>query len=124
MITPTALREINSRMHQDIARAGGQLAGIFICPHRPEDNCSCRKPRPGLLHQIEARFGCSLVNRPVIGDSARDIEAAQAVGASAILVRTVNGMETEHRYHGDNKVEVYDDLAAAAGSLINTGVAR
>lgn len=123
LITPTALREINSRMHRDIEQAGGQLAGIFMCPHRPEDNCSCRKPKPGLLHQIEARFGCRLKDRPVIGDSARDIEAAQAVGARAILVRTGNGVQTEHSYRGNNSVEVYDDLAAAACSLINTGVA-
>ena len=124
LITQTALREINSRMRREIERAGGQLAGIFLCPHRPEDKCSCRKPEPGLLHQIEARFGCSLKDRPVIGDSARDIEAAQAVGARAMLVRTGNGVETERGFHGDSSVEVYDDLAAAARALIDTGVAR
>ncbi len=123
-ITRTALREINNRMNRDIEQAGGRLAGIFMCLHRPEENCSCRKPRPGLLHQIEARFGCSLRDRPVVGDSARDIEAAHAVGARAILVRTGNGTETEHRFDGDNSVEVYDDLAAVARSLINTGDAR
>jgi D-glycero-D-manno-heptose 1,7-bisphosphate phosphatase len=122
LITGTALEEINSGMHQAIERAGGKLSGIFICPHHPDDHCSCRKPKPGLLHQIEARFGCSLRGRPVIGDSARDLEAAQAVGARAILVRTGNGIETERRMR-DSSVEVFDDLAAAAHALINSGVA-
>lgn len=122
LITETALREINSLMHQATEQAGGKLGGIFICPHHPGDNCSCRKPRPGLLYQIEAQFGCSLKGRPVIGDSARDLEAAQAVGARAILVRTGNGIETE-RGMRDSSVEVFDDLAAAAQALINSGVA-
>lgn len=123
LISAAALREINNAMQKGIDRAGGQLAGIFICPHRPEDNCSCRKPRPGLLHQIEAQFGCSLKGRPVIGDSARDIEAAQAVGARPILVRTGNGSETERGFRGNSSVEIYDDLAAAAISLIGSRVA-
>ena len=122
LITGSALEEINSRMQQAIERAGGKLGGIFICPHHPDDNCDCRKPKPGLLHQIEAQFGCSLGGRPVIGDSARDLEAAQAVGARAILVRTGNGLETERRMR-DSSVEVFDDLAAAAHALINSGVA-
>jgi D-glycero-D-manno-heptose 1,7-bisphosphate phosphatase len=109
-------------MIQGVEQAGGKLAGIFFCPHRPEDECSCRKPKPGLLQQIEARFGCSLQGRPVIGDSARDLQAAEAVGARAILVRTGNGVGTEQEYvHGGN-VEVFDDLAAAASALIRPGV--
>ncbi len=122
LISAAALRDINCRMQQGIERAGGKLAGIFVCPHRPEDDCSCRKPKPGLLRQIEAEFGCSLKDRPVIGDSARDIEAARAIGARAILVRTGNGIETERRIRDAHSVEVYDDLAAAAGSLIGRGV--
>ena len=122
LITAAALREINQRMQQGVLDAGGKLAGIFICPHRPEDDCSCRKPKPGLLRQIEAQFDCRLEGRPVIGDSARDLEAAQAVGARAILVRTGNGSETERSMQSDSGVEVYDDLAAAADSLIVGGV--
>ncbi|MBM4221381.1 MAG: D-glycero-beta-D-manno-heptose 1,7-bisphosphate 7-phosphatase, partial [Gammaproteobacteria bacterium] len=84
LISPAALQEIHARMLAAVEQAGGKLAGIFFCPHLPGDNCSCRKPKPGLLLQIEAQFGCSLRGRPVIGDSARDLEAAQAVGARAM----------------------------------------
>lgn len=122
LISSSALEEIHGRMVQGVERAGGKLAGIFFCPHRPEDDCSCRKPKPGLLRQIEARFGCSLKGRPVIGDSARDLQAAEAIGARAILVRTGNGIETERKIGSD--VEIFDDLAAAASSLIRYGVSE
>lgn len=119
LISPAALQEIHARMLKAVEQAGGTLAGIFFCPHRPEDNCDCRKPKPGLLRQIEAQFGCSLNGRPVIGDSARDLQAAMAIGARAILVRTGNGIETEAKLGSSSGVEVFDDLAAVARALIN-----
>jgi D-glycero-D-manno-heptose 1,7-bisphosphate phosphatase len=122
LIRPSALEEIHRRMIQGVEQAGGKLAGIFFCPHRPEDDCSCRKPRPGLLQQIEAHFGCSLKGQPVIGDSARDLQAAAAVGARAILVRTGNGLKTERELDSSIEVEIFDDLAAAANSLIRNRV--
>lgn len=123
LISPGALQEIHARMRKAVEQAGGKLAGIFFCPHLPEDNCDCRKPKPGLLLQIEAQFGCSLKGRPVIGDSARDLEAAQATGARAILVRTGNGVAAEAGLGGDHPLEVFDDLAAAASALISEEVA-
>jgi D-glycero-D-manno-heptose 1,7-bisphosphate phosphatase len=123
LISPTTLDQIHARMIQAVEQAGGKLAGIFFCPHLPQDNCSCRKPRPGLLRQIEAQFGCSLEGQPVIGDSARDLQAAAAVGARPILVRTGNGIETEREIDRDSGVEVFDDLAAVADALISEGVA-
>jgi D-glycero-D-manno-heptose 1,7-bisphosphate phosphatase len=124
LISPTALEEIHSRMVHAVEQAGGKLAGIFFCPHRPEENCSCRKPKPGLLQQIEARFGCSLKGRPVIGDSERDLQAAEAMAARAILVRTGNGIETERKIGSGSKVEIFDDLASAASALIGYGASE
>ncbi len=117
LFTLDTLAAIHRRMSDAIEAAGGRLAGIFICPHAPDAGCDCRKPRPGLMRQVEATFGCSLAGRPVIGDSERDLRAAQAVGARAILVRTGNGVETEARLARDETLEVYDDLAAVADIL-------
>jgi D-glycero-D-manno-heptose 1,7-bisphosphate phosphatase len=122
LISRSALEEIHGRMVRGVEQAGGKLAGIFFCPHRPEDGCNCRKPRPGLLQQIEVQFGCSLKGRPVIGDSRRDLQAAEAIGARAILVRTGNGRQTERELDSGSMVEVFDDLAAAAESLIKCRV--
>ncbi len=118
LFTATTLSAIHARMTSTIEAAGGRLAGIFFCPHSPDDNCECRKPRPGLMRQIEAQFGTTLRGQPVIGDSYRDLEAAWKVGARAILVRTGNGATTEVRLDANAAVEVFPDLAAAAATLI------
>jgi D-glycero-D-manno-heptose 1,7-bisphosphate phosphatase len=118
LFTAETLSAIHARMTGAIEVAGGRLAGIFVCPHRPEDGCECRKPRPGLMRQVEAHFGAPLRGQPVIGDSHRDLEAAWTVGGRAILVRTGNGAATEGRLVADAPVEVFTDLAAAAAALI------
>lgn len=112
------LAGIHARMTSAVEAGGGRLAGIFVCPHRPDDACDCRKPRAGLMRQIEAHFGVSLHNAPAIGDSYRDLEAAWAVGARAILVRTGNGATTERQLVAGAAVEVLPDLAAAAALLV------
>lgn len=113
-----ALDEIHRKMTDSIRDAGGELFGIFVCPHRPDQSCACRKPKPGLMRQIEATFSCSLADQPMIGDSRRDLDAAKSVGAQAILVRTGNGAETEKSLDRTNDIAVFDDLASAARNLL------
>lgn len=111
------LGAIHARMTDAVSAAGGRLAGIFFCPHAPEAGCDCRKPKAGLMRQIEQAYGRSLAGEPVVGDSERDLRAAQAVGARAILVRTGNGRDTERKLVPADRVEVFDDLAAVARAL-------
>jgi D-glycero-D-manno-heptose 1,7-bisphosphate phosphatase len=110
---------INEKMYREINNAGGRIEGIFYCPHRPDEGCKCRKPEPGLLLEICRRLHCDLGGIPAIGDSLRDIEAARAVGARPILVRTGKGRETEKKHKDLDDVEVYNDLAAAVDALLN-----
>ncbi len=119
LFTAATLAAIHAKMTAAVESAGGRLAGIFICPHAPEDGCECRKPKPGLLRQVAAAFGVSLVGVPAVGDSERDLRAAQAVGARAILVRSGNGRDTEARLAGAAGIEVFDDLAAVAAALLS-----
>ena len=118
LFSAATLAAIHDRMNRTVEAAGGRLDGIYFCPHRPEDACECRKPLPGLLRQIEARYGITLRGTPAIGDSSRDLEAAWRVGARAILVRTGNGPETERRLEAGAAVEVFPDLAAVAAVLV------
>ncbi len=115
-----ALEGIHAKLRAAVETAGGTLAGIFFCPHTPDDNCDCRKPKPGLLRQIAEKFDCELKGVPAVGDSARDLEAAIAVGAEPILVRTGNGRETERSLPEDSEVRVFEDLRAAASDIIET----
>jgi D-glycero-D-manno-heptose 1,7-bisphosphate phosphatase len=114
------LARINARMESAVSAAGGRLDGVFFCPHGPDDGCDCRKPRPGLLWQIAGAFSSDLGAVPVIGDSERDLEAAESVGARPILVLTGNGPKTlELRQAAGKQTEVYADLGAAARALLD-----
>jgi D-glycero-D-manno-heptose 1,7-bisphosphate phosphatase len=113
-----AVYAINRKMRRAIEAAGGSVTRIVHCPHRPEEGCECRKPAPGLLLRLARHFGASLKGVPVVGDSERDLEAARAVGARPILVRTGNGRATEATLTARGEaVETYDDLLAAARQL-------
>lgn len=114
-----ALRAMHRKLRRLVAAAGGRVARIEVCPHGPDDGCSCRKPKPGLLVRIARRFNADLVDTPVIGDSLRDLEAAAAAGARPMLVRTGNGRRTEAALCGSlTDTEVFDDLSAAADALL------
>ncbi|HEB94390.1 MAG TPA: D-glycero-beta-D-manno-heptose 1,7-bisphosphate 7-phosphatase [Gammaproteobacteria bacterium] len=110
-------------MHDKLARLlleeDGRVDRVFYCPHSPNDACDCRKPLPGLLQQIAVHYKASLANVPVIGDSLRDLEAARAVGARPILVRTGKGQRTLAAGKGLEDVPVYDDLAAVVDDLVS-----
>ena len=123
LIDRPALQAIHAKMRDAVTEAGGRLAGVYFCPHLPDEGCDCRKPAPGLLQRIERDFGQSLQGRPVIGDSARDLDAALAVNARPILVRSGRGRATEREYRQLDKVEVCDDLLDAA-SLLTGGHGR
>lgn len=117
LFTIDALWSIHQKMLAEIYAVGGFVTRIFFCLHAPEDRCDCRKPKPGLLYQAAELFACGFDNMTVIGDSERDLEAAQAVGARPVLVRTGNGRATEQAV-GDEGIAVYDDLGAAVDALL------
>jgi len=89
-----ALRNMHAKMQQLVQQAGGRIHGIYYCPHKPEDNCECRKPKPGLLTQIRDETGHDLTQAYFVGDSLKDLEVAQAVGAKGVLVETGKGKKT------------------------------
>jgi len=107
------LNAMHQKLHRELARLGAHVELIAWCPHGPDDGCDCRKPAPGLYHQISRRWNQPLEGMPIIGDSLRDLQAARAVGALPILVRTGKGHRTEAELE-DPTVAVFDDLAQAA----------
>lgn len=111
------LMAIHDKLIGLVEQAGGQLTGIYVCPHHPDAGCECRKPAPGLLQRLAADLGTDPAALIVVGDSQRDLDAAFAVGARAILVRTGNGCATERGLAQGHSVEVFDDLHAAAEQL-------
>jgi histidinol-phosphate phosphatase family protein len=83
-----AVRSVNARLRQMLRAEGVELAGIFLCPHKPEAACDCRKPMPGLLLQARDQLGVDLAASWIVGDSTRDVGAGQAAGVRSILIET------------------------------------
>ena len=118
LLSLETLEKIHDKMSMTVMAANGRIDAIYFCPHAPDANCDCRKPKPGLLRQIAGQYGRSASELIVVGDSLRDLEAAWTFGANAILVRTGNGRDTEQRLPPDRHIDVYDDLAAVANRLV------
>ena len=117
------LNKIHIRMLEHIHQKGGEIDAIFFCPHGPDDGCACRKPQPGLLLDIAERLKVQLTGVPAVGDSLRDIQAARAVGALPVLVRSGKGGRTLKQLAaqpGDTLkgVPVFDNLAGFGEALL------
>lgn len=111
------MHAIHEKMIALIENAGGKIDGIYFCPHRPDENCDCRKPKPGLLMQIQSDFQVEFKEMLFIGDSIRDYETAIAAGCQFIFVRTGNGIQSEKQLMKSIKVRVFENLLAVADSL-------
>jgi D-glycero-D-manno-heptose 1,7-bisphosphate phosphatase len=90
----TTLNLIHQKMRDELAKVGGEIEAIYFCPHQTSDLCECRKPKDGLLKQFAADYNVDLSQIYFIGDSLRDIQAAQNAGAIPVLVKTGNGLKT------------------------------
>ncbi|MFU8837745.1 MAG: D-glycero-beta-D-manno-heptose 1,7-bisphosphate 7-phosphatase [Thiohalomonadaceae bacterium] len=114
------LNAMHDKLRKLLAAIGGQVEMIVFCPHNPDDGCDCRKPKPGMYREIARRVGVSLQDVPVIGDSLRDLQAAQAVAARPILVRTGKGERSLAKSADELQgIPVYADLAAAVDALLS-----
>jgi D-glycero-D-manno-heptose 1,7-bisphosphate phosphatase len=109
---------INDKMHKALAQVGGRIDAVFFCPHTAESDCDCRKPKPGMLTEIGRRFGVDLTGVPSIGDSLRDLQAAEAVGAQPILVLTGKGEKTLREGKFPKNTVIFPDLAFAVTALL------
>ncbi|MHB1951430.1 MAG: D-glycero-beta-D-manno-heptose 1,7-bisphosphate 7-phosphatase [Acidiferrobacteraceae bacterium] len=112
------LNRIHNRMIEAVVQQGGQVEAVFFCPHTPEQQCRCRKPRVGLFEEIADRLKVNLSTAYVVGDSLKDLEAARAVHARPALVRTGKGARTIAEGRGIADVPIFDDLAAFANALL------
>ena len=112
------LNAINDKMMELVFRQGGRIDALFFCPHTAAESCGCRKPRTGMFEEIAARFHTELKGVPVVGDSLKDLQAADAVGAQPLLVLTGKGQRTRAQGGLPRRTQIFDDLADAARHLV------
>jgi D-glycero-D-manno-heptose 1,7-bisphosphate phosphatase len=115
-----ALNAIHQKMRRAAQQVGADIDAIFFCPHAADDNCDCRKPKPGLLQEIARRFDVSLKGVPVVGDSLRDLQSGFVSGCTPYLVLTGKGEKTLAKGGLPPGTAVYADLAAVADHLLKT----
>jgi len=101
LITTEQLDAIHLRLRELLAADGARLDGIFICPHHPEDACSCRKPAPGLVLRARQELGLAPDHAVVIGDKASDVGLARNIGATAVFVSSGHHPEEEQARMAD-----------------------
>jgi D-glycero-D-manno-heptose 1,7-bisphosphate phosphatase len=105
-------------MVSQAAAAGARIDAVFFCPHTPEANCECRKPRPGLIRSAVQAAGIPAAQTLMVGDAVRDVEAARAAGVRATLVRTGKGSGAiAQLLERDARLPVFEDLAQIARSF-------
>ncbi|MGJ3493663.1 D-glycero-beta-D-manno-heptose 1,7-bisphosphate 7-phosphatase [Piscirickettsia salmonis] len=92
--TLATLHDMHKKMAHLLAEQHGHIDHIEYCPHGPTEGCSCRKPAPGMLKTIITHFQLTPEHAYFIGDSFKDIQAAQAIGCSPILVLSGKGGDT------------------------------
>ena len=110
---------IHEKLLSAVMHAGGDVDLIRYCPHHPDDDCDCRKPKPGLFLALAKYYDITLEGVFAVGDSIRDLQAAAAAGASPVLVRTGNGHKTLSNPILDENIPVVDDLSHFADQLVN-----
>ena len=111
LYSENALQQMQDKLQRMLSSRGTSIDGFFHCPHGPEANCICRKPKPGLLFQIAKQFKIDLAETPLVGDNISDIQAAKMANAKPVLVRTGKGEYVMQNFPEALDVPVYDDLA-------------
>jgi D-glycero-D-manno-heptose 1,7-bisphosphate phosphatase len=124
MIDMAMVNAVHAYMNQQLMTQGARLDAVFFCPHTPEDNCDCRKPKPGMMIDIGKRYGIDLKLVPMVGDTLRDLQAAQAAGCEPHLVLSgraagLQGDALQKLLAQVPSAQVHDSLTAFADFLLH-----
>jgi len=125
MIDMSSVNAVHAHMMRILHGLGGRIDAVFFCPHTPEDACECRKPLPGMVHDIGRRYGVDLAHVPMVGDTLRDLLTAQAAGCLPHLVRSgraaaLDDAQLRSIMEQVPGTVVHDDLAAFATHLLES----
>lgn len=123
LVSQQAIDEINAHMINLVQNVGGRIDRVFYCPHRPEENCCCRKPQPGLLLKAAEEMKLDLARSFFVGDAESDVMAAKAAGCRPVLVKTGRGTGQMALLRQAQVMGYYlaDDLSDAVNWILGPG---
>jgi D-glycero-D-manno-heptose 1,7-bisphosphate phosphatase len=121
LMTVAGLAAINQGIVRQVQQAGGRIDAVYACPHRPDEDCPCRKPRPGMLLQAAWDLGIDLERSYLVGDARSDMEAGLAAGCQPVMVHTGRGRKQAAGLadNGLEAVPVVADLGEAVDLILN-----
>ena len=127
MIDMASVNAVHAHMFKLLMAVGGRIDAVFFCPHSPDEQCECRKPLPGLMHEIGLRYSIDLKHVPMVADTLRDLRAAHAAGCEPHLVCTgrAAGLDAAQVRQMVDQVpgtQVHADLAAFAEHVLSRPV--
>ena len=120
LFSMATLNAIHQKMHAAAPQGGAHVDAVFFCPHASDDNCDCRKPKPGMLNALATRLEISMKGVPTVGDSLRDLQAGFVVGCIPYLVLTGTGEKTRDTGGLPPGTQVFPDLASMVADLLKT----
>jgi len=88
------VESVHAHLDEQFAQHGVKIDRYYVCPHHPEDNCDCRKPKPKFLRDAAREFQLDLARCFMVGDRRGDIHAGRHAGTKTVLVLTGAGQET------------------------------
>jgi len=120
LVSDATVQEINRRLVTQTSVAGRKISAVYYCPHRVEDGCQCRKPKPGMLLKAAADWDLDLTRCYMVGDAISDIEAGAAVGCTTFLVKTGRGSRAlQERQNWNTQPDfIVEDLTQAVEMIL------
>lgn len=121
LMAAETLQTINDGIVARVQAEGGRIDAVYACPHRPDEGCECRKPRPGMLLQAAADLRIDLGRSFLVGDAVTDVETALQAGCRPFMVRSGRGHAqlAKLRMQGYKAVRVVADLSEAVELILD-----
>jgi len=121
LLTQETLDQMTRKVSKEIEAEGGRIAAFYYCPHKPQDNCSCRKPRTGLLQRAVERLRGQFDRDAAcfIGDQESDVQLARSFGISAILVLSGIARREDVATWAVKPDRIEDDLRSAVEWVVS-----
>ncbi|MDP3791489.1 MAG: HAD family hydrolase [Candidatus Omnitrophota bacterium] len=116
--TQEKLGKINGLMQKEIRKNGGEVKESFYCIHRSEDNCNCRKPKPGMFEMAAKKHNIDLKKTYFIGDDKRDVIAGKSAGCKTVLVLSGKSSREDVKDWPDKPDYIFKDLLEAVNGLV------
>ncbi len=116
--TKEQLNRVNELMLEEIRKNGGKIEDVFYCIHKDEDNCGCRKPKPGMLEAAAEKYGIDPKETYFIGDDKKDILAGKKIGCKTVLVLSGKSSKEDVKDWREKPDYVFKDLLESVRWII------